>query len=952
MLDFGAIHECFIKEGRKHSRPKTNMLFIQTKQWSDNGAMKRIGYVFPVLLGLVLLALPAFAANAAGSPSLLPINLTCQSLVNPEGIDAPEPGLSWICSSSDPSVRGQVQTAYQVIVADSKSGLSSSSGNLWDSGKVLSDQSSHVVYAGKPLQAHQSCYWKLRVWNRDGAESSWSQPASWTMGFLPSGSWQPNWIGNSNRTSVVRKEFALAKPVKRAWVYASALGLYELHLNGQKVGDDLFAPGWTDYRKRVQYQRYEVTGLVKAGANAIGAVVAPGWFAGKIGWFNINRYGKEMLFAAQLHVEFADGSVQVVASDATWKAGSGPLTDSDLQDGEQYDARREITGWDLPGYDDAKWPAVAVNENDRRLVAQMDQPVGLIQKITPKSVKESSPGVYVYDLGQNIAGVVRIKAKGDKGTTITLRHAELLNEDGTLDVTSLKLSKATDTYVMKGEGEETFQPQFTFHGFRHFSVQGLPAAPALTDVTGMVIGNRVPEAGSLQTSDPDLNHLLSNIRWTAHNAYLSVPMDSPQRSERLGWTGDANVMASTGVWFFDVSRFFAKWENDILDAQTYNKGDMEGGMPNVAPRWMPKEGGTGGGWGDVGVNIPYTVWQRYGDTNLIRHSYGGMKKWLAYMEKNSESHIIPVKARISTAGDWEAVNDQTPKDLVGTFYYAQDVAQVAEMAAAIGEAADATAYRKLFEEIRAAIIKKFVAKDGTVAKGSQTAQVFALRLGLYPDGMREKVVEKLVENIKAHNDHLTTGYLGTQWLLFVLTENGRADIAYKVLLQKTGPSWLYMASNGQTTLWEGWNSLNPDGTFGSKRTSLDHEALGSVGDWMFQSIGGLVPDVASPGFKHFIVRPIPGGALKHAQMNYQSPQGQISTRWELKGNQFTLDVEVPVNTTATIVLPTANAADITEGGKPVAKSPGVVAAGTADGATSYTLGSGRYSFAATLAKRP
>jgi len=912
------------------------------------GSGFRRRHSFTSALAIACFAALAFTVTAATSPALTPTKITCLGLVNPQGLDAAQPALSWISVSSDPAVRGQVQTAYQILVADSAACLDKDTGNLWDSGKVMSDQSTQVAYAGKPLSSHQACYWKVRVWNRDGAESAWSQPGFWTMGFVAPDQWQPDWIGSAVRTPLLRKEFKVAKPVKRAWVYASALGLYELRLNGGKVGSDWFAPGWTDYRQRVQYQCHDVTGQVKSGANVIGAELAPGWFAGKIAWFQNNRYGKQVALAAQLHLEFTDGSTQIVATDGTWKTSAGPLTASDMQDGDQYDARLEKTGWDSAGYDDSSWTAAEVMQGEsRNLVAQQDQPVGVIREMKALKMTEPTNGVFVYDLGQNITGVARIAVPGAKGTRITLRYAERLNADGTPDFTNLKLAKATDTYIKRGDGSETFQPKFTFHGFRWISIEGLEKAPALAEVSGLVIGTQVPETGFLQTSDAALNHLLSNIKWTAHNAYMSVPLDSPQRSERLGWTGDANVMIATAAWFFDLDRFYTKWERDILDAQAYNKGEMDGGMPNVAPRWMPKEGGTGGGWGDVGVNLPYSLWQRYGDTEIIRTSYVGMQKWLGYLERHSKNHIIPVNARVSTAGDWESVDDVTPKDLIGTFYYALDTFQVAEMAAAIGKDADAADYRKLFAEIRAAIIKEFVAADGTVAKGSQTAQVLALHLGLYPDGLREKVLGKLLANIKAHNDHLTTGYLGTQWLLQVLVENGQADVAYKILFQKTQPSWLFMSSMDQTSLWEGWTSLKPDGTFGSKRTSLGHEALGSCGDWMFQGIGGIVPNRASPGFKHFLIRPIPGGALTSAEASYESPFGKITTRWKLNGNQFAIEAEVPVNTTATIVLPAADTASITESGRPVTSAPGVVAAGTATGAASYKVGSGHYTFVVT-----
>ncbi len=902
----------------------------------------------PLLFGWLFMA-SACQADAAHAPMITATKLQCEGLLIPRAVENAHPNFSWICKSSDPAERAQIQTAYQILVADSPAALATDRGNVWDSGKVKSDQSTFVTYAGRPLEAHQEYYWKVRLWSRDDAASSWSQPAFWSMGFLPSSPWTPTWITSAGRTDLFRKEFTIQKKVNRAWVYASALGLYELRLNGGKVGSDLFTPGWTDYRKRVQYQRYDVTGQVQPGANVIGAELAPGWFAGKIAWFGPNKYGKQVAFTAELHLELSDGSTQIVATDGTWKTSAGPLTASDIQDGDQYDAQLEKSGWDRPGYNDSSWTAAEVlSGENRNMVAQPDQAVGVIRELNPVKVTEPTHNVFVYDLGQNITGVARITVQGPKGTRITLKHAERLHADGTLDVTNLKEAKATDTYTLNGNGKETSQPKFTFHGFRWVSVEGLDQAPALTAVTGIVIGTRLPEAGSLKTSDSDINHLISNTQWTVHNSYLSVPMDSPQRSERLGWTGDANVMAATAIWFFDLERFYTKWEGDILDAQSYNKGEMEGGMPNVAPRWTPKQGGTGGGWGDVGVNLPYVLWKRYGDIGIIRASYQGMKQWIAYLERNSRDHIIPVNARVSRAGDWENADDDTPKDLVGTFYYALDVAQLAEMAAAIGQDADAIDYRGQFAEIRGAIIKKFVANDGQVANGSQTAQVFALHLGLYPDGLREKVLGKLLENIRAHKDHLTTGYLGTQWLLHVLVESGRADVAYKILFQKTGPSWLYMVSNGQTSLWEAWDSLKPDGTFGSKRTSLGHSALGSCGDWMFQTIGGLVPDPESPGFKHFTIRPIPGEALTQAEMAYQSLHGPIISRWMLQDGSFNLEVEVPVNTTATIVLPTRDADGVMEGGRAAMASPGVVSVGVTNGASSFQVGSGRYSFAFSL----
>ena len=917
----------------------------------SNTSLKRLTKVIAVTLCVCSVS-ASFAAEPVGRNTLSPTRLLCQGLVNPQGIDEARPRLSWYSISSDSAKRGLVQIAYQILVADSESALSNDKGNLWDSGKVTSDQSLHIAYAGKALRSHQSCFWKVRVWDGDGVVSSWSEPACWSMGFVAPDRWQPTWIGSGrDRTPLLRKEFSLAKQVKRAWVYASALGLYELRLNGQKVGDDLFAPGWTDYRARVQYQRYDVTDLVQQGDNAVGAALAPGWFAGKIAWFGNNRYGSRLALAAQLHVEFADGTTEVIASDRTWRTGSGPLTDSDILDGDHYDARLEVPGWDRPGYDDSGWTQVSVESTNRRLTAQIDPPVGVIREVNPIGVNEPSPGLFVYDLGQIITGVVRIQVQGPKGTKITLQHTEKLNADGTLDRSNLTVAggtaEATVTYIMKGSGVETFQPQFTFHGFRYVSVEGPEDAPGLDAITGVVIGTRLPVVGSLRTSEDDLNQLLSNIVWTTHNVCLSIPMDCPQRAERLGWTGDMSVMTAAAPFLFDMSRFYAKWQVDVLDAQARKDGGKdEGLMPNVAPKFAPLRGGYGGGWGDVGVYLPYTAWKRYGDTAIVERSYEGMAKWLTFLEKTASDFIVP--GTMARPGDWENVDDNTNRSLVATAYFGFCASQMAEMAAAIGRPDDGAAYQELFQKIRKAFNDQWVRADGQVSNGSQTAQVLALQIGLLPEDLRPAAVQRLLDNIKSRDYHLSTGFLGTQWLLHVLSDHGHTDIAYRILQQRTYPSWLYMIEMGATTIWESWGSLNPDGTFAEKRRSLTHMPFGSVADWMYQSIGGLVPDDDNPAFKHFYIRPRPGGTLRQSEMTFQSPYGQIATHWTLDDNRFTLDVEVPVNTTATISLPTETLAGITESGRLVSRAPGVVELGIIDGRACYNVGSGCYSFSTTL----
>jgi len=752
-------------------------------------------------------------------------------------------------------------------------------------------------------------------------------------------------------TPMLRRDFQVVKQVRRAWVHATALGIYELHLNGQKVGGDFFAPGWTDYRKSVEYQTFDVTAMLHAGANAIGAQLAPGWFAGKIAWFGPARYGRTPRLLAQLQVEYEDGSSEVmVKTDDSWKMSDGPVVSADFQDGEVYDARREQPGWDQPAFKDTGWkPAAVVPPFEQaRLVSQVDPPMEVLETLPALSVTEPRSGVYVYQLPRNITGVPRVKIRGTAGSTVQIRCSEAMNPDGSLNQKTQvqpgianAFSNNTDTYTFSRTGEVVYQPHFTWRGFRFIEISGTGTKPALNEVTGLSIGSHVPNTGEVKTSDDLINRIFTIMKSSGQCAFISIPVDSPQRCERLGWTGDANFYLKTATFNFDVERFFTKWQDDVIHNQT-----AEGCFSNVSPGgWgSGADGGYGGGWGDVGVCLPHEIWRTYGDTGLVNHSYPAMVHYVEFLKGKSKDLIVP--GDLAPAGDWQNRGDGTPGDFIASAYFAYDVKLLADMARALGKTGDAVNYDALFGQIRSAIQTKWIDASGRVASGSQTAQVMALHIGLVPDAVGEAAGKKLAENVEAHHNHLTTGFVGTQWLLPVLTDIGRSDLAFAILRQTDSPSWGYMVSKGSTTIWENWDVVNADGTIRSGPNSLNHCALGTAGEWIYRNIGGIDQEPASTGFSHLVIRPRLEGRLTGASARFESVHGVITTDWKSGPAGFGLKVTVPVNTTATIHIPTSNPAKVMEGKVTAISAPAVRYLKQEAGCALYAVGSGTYEFTA------
>lgn len=864
-------------------------------------------------------------------------DLRCEYLTNPLGIGAESPRLSWVLVSDK---RGEKQTAYQILVASSIKLLDSGTGDLWDSGKVSSDESSQIEYAGKTLLSRELCFWKVRVWDRTGRRGAWSSVARWQMGLLAPSDWAAEWIapGNPPHSPVpyLRKDFEVRSRVRRAVLYVTALGLYEVHINGHRVGNHVLAPDWTDYRKRVRYQAYDVTPLLKAGPNALTALLADGWFSGHIGNGGYQFFGKKPAFLAQLEITCTDGQTETVATDGTWKSHDSPITASDFMLGEDYDSQLEINGWDRPGLDESDWmPVVVRGESPLKLEPQVMEPVRQLCELKPKTVTEPKPGRWVFDLGQNMVGVVRLKVSAPAGTRITLRHAEMLNSDGTLYTNNLRRALSVDEYICNGKRGEVWQPRFTFHGFRYVEVTGLTRRPRKSAVTGIVIGSDTVRTGTFACSDPRINQLQSNIQWGQRGNYLSVPTDCPQRDERLGWMGDAEVFIRTATYNADVAAFFTKWLVDVDDGQS-----AAGSFSDVSPNTMGRDGVPA--WGDAGVICPWTIYQVYGDKRILEQHLPAMTRWVDYLCRHSD-HLIRDRDRGNDYGDWLSIGADTPKDLIGTAFFAYSTHLLAESYRALGRTEEADKYDKLFDDIKAAFDDRYVSADGRIYGNTQCAYAMSLKFGLLPDDLRPKAASYLDADIHAKGGHLSTGFVGVSYLLPVLTETGHAATAYELLLQDTFPSWLFSVKHGATTIWERWDGWTPEKGFQDPgMNSFNHYALGSCGEYLFEGIGGILP--ASPGYKTILIRPVVCDGLTWAKTSYNSIQGTISTFWKRQGKRLELKVVVPVNTTATVCVPAPDLAAVTEGRKPVSRAKDVKFLRQGNGTVDFEVGSGNYKF--------
>ncbi len=880
------------------------------------------------------------------------IGLTCEYKENPLGIDVLRPRLSWKLVSDR---RGARQSAYQIVAAGSEEALQTETGLLWDSGKVESDQSVHVPYAGPELESGQQMYWRVRVWDELGEATAYSQSAWWEMGLLKAADWQAQWIGarlvGGKYTAIpapfLRKEIEVAKPVAKARLYASALGLYEVYLNGARVGEDVFTPGWTEYARRVQYQVYDVTDALGEGVNAWGAILGDGWYCGYVGWQHRQLYGDRPKFCAQLVVTYTDGSEEVFATDGRWKYAFGPILEADMQMGESYDARLEMDGWSETGFSDVAWQPVQMFEKPGiELVATNGPTVRRIETLEPVAepvkVELRRETCWLFDFGQNMVGRVRLQIEGKAGTTIILRHGEMLDAEGNLYTENLRRAKATDLYTLRGDGLEVYEPHFTFHGFRYVEVRGYSGKPPRDLLTGIVLHSDIIPTGDFECSEPLLNQLQHNIRWGQKGNFLEVPTDCPQRDERLGWTGDAQVFVRTAAFNMQVGGFFTKWQQDLADAQT-----AAGAFPVTAPLTDKGRDDGGPAWSDAGVVCPWTIYQCYGDERLLERYYDSMVAYMDYLATTSKDYIRchPALDVWHGFGDWLSINAETPKDLIGTAFYAYSAQLMALIAEILGKTEHVQKYAQLREDIKQAFIERFVSADGVVAGETQTAYVLALYFDLLPEELRSAVLAALVADIEQRDMHLSTGFVGAPYLLHTLSENGRLDVAYQLLKQKTWPSWLYSVTQGATTIWERWDGWTEENGFQDPAmNSFNHYAYGSVGHWLYSVVAGIEIDPAQPGYKHIILRPRPGGGLSHAKASLESPYGRIESAWKDPGDDFRWTINVPPNTTATVYVPAPEGVQVQESGEPIGKIAGVDFIGYENGAAVYLLPSGRYTF--------
>ena len=797
---------------------------------------------------------------------------------------------------------------------------------------------------GEPLVVPTEKQWKSSAKQVDGWEKPAFVPKDWSEAMQVADLGQLPWgdafgVDESNRPPYLRKQVSLKGDIKRARLYATALGLYDFSINGQAVTDAVIQPDWDNYAIRVQYQTYDVTKLLQKGDNVLAAVLGPGWYCGHIGMFPGDFYGNRPALLAQLRIEYADGSTEAVSTDPSWKWSFGPLILSDLLDGEDYDARQEIAGWDRPGFDDSKWRAVSTRDSAAKIEAQIGPPIKRIEELPAKSVTEPQPGKLTFDLGQNMVGWIRLKVKGPAGTKLTMRFAEMLNPDGTIYTTNLRNAKAVDTYTLKGGGEETWEPHFTFHGFRYVEMTGFPGKLGPEAVTGIVVHSDTPRTGQWECSNPQLNQLFRNITWGQWGNFLSIPTDCPQRDERLGWMGDAQVFIRTATYDADVASFFDKWLLDVADAQS-----PTGAYTDVSPRVCCGEGTAA--WADAGVICPYTLWQVYGDKRIVERQYDSMARYIEYLRTHSKDLIRPAAGY----GDWLSIAADTPKDVLATGYFAYSTQLLAQMARAIGKEDDAKKYDLLFEDIKAAFNKAFVSEDGRIKGNTQTCYLVALKFNMLPEDKQVKAAEYLVEDIKAKGMHLSTGFVGVSYLLPMLTKYGYLDVAYQLLNQDTFPSWLFSVKHGATTIWERWDGWTPEKGFQDpSMNSFNHYSLGSCGQWMYGTIAGIDFDPAHPGYSHLLIHPRPGGGLTSCKASYNSIHGPIETEWHLENGTYKLKVTIPPNTTASVFIDGAKD-KITESGRPIAEADGVKFERTDGAAQVFTVGSGTYDFAAQPAQ--
>ena len=922
-----------------------------------------------VIAAAGLLFRPA-PTRASASGGLVPSGLKCEYRTEPLGIDSLAPRLSWIVESS---LRGQAQSAYQVLTADSLQALASDTGNLWDSGKVPSGETLNIVYRGKSLRSGQRCFWKIRVWDMGGATSPWSAPSSWEMALLSPADWKGRWIGDGRPTPardedffkddpapLFRKEFTLPADVRGARLYITGLGYYEAGLNGRRVGDQVLDPGWTNYSKRVFYSAYDVTGLLRKGANCLGVMLGNGWYnpLPLLMWGNRNI--RESLpvgrpcFIAQLDIELADGSRLSVATEVSWKSHPGPVLRNNVYLGEVYDARKEVRGWDRPGLDESSWlPAVPVPGPGGALQAQPQPPIRVTAVMAPVKITRPEPGTFIADFGRNFAGLVRLRVKAPAGTIIRLRYGELLYPDGRLNPMTgvcgqIKGKKAngdniggpgspevawqSDTYIADGGGEEVYAPRFTFRGFRYAEVTGCPGVLDPASIEGLSLNSDVGPAGSFSCSNEIFNRIQEMVRRTFLSNIFSVQSDCPHR-EKFGYGGDIAATSEAFIDNFDMAGFYAKTVRDWGDAARPD-GMLTDTAPFVGIQYC------GVGWAMAHPLLLEQLYRYYGDRRLLEEQYATSAAWLDLVSAQNPEGII--KEGLS---DHEGL-EEAPAPQMATPFYFRSARLMSRLAAVLGKTGDAARYERLADGIRTAYLRRFLTPGtGTFNPTTQAGQAFALYTGLVPPGEKDAALSVLLKKMKEDGrGRLSTGIFGTKFMLDVLSGSGHADAAYGIVGRRTFPGWGYMLDNGATTLWEHWEGS--DDTF-----SHNHPMFGSVSDWFFKWLAGIQPRPEAVGFDRIAIQPQPAAGLTWVKAWVRTVRGEVRSEWRLENGRFELHVVVPANTRSTVFVPADDPASVREGARPAAEAEGVASVRLEPGEAVLEIGSGDYVFLSELGSK-
>ena len=917
--------------------------------------IRRIVFLFLSLLGMV---------GVLSAQQLKVEDLTCEYIKNPIGIDIKNPLLGWKISSSE---RGQFQSAYEIVIATDKVSLETGKGLFWRSGKVKSNENAHIRYTGKSLKSFTRYYWKVRIYNQDGIVSGWSEPAYWETAMLSSSDWKALWIGDGSVSPekeedfykddpapLFRKEFSISKALKEARLYIAGLGYYEASLNGEKVGDHWLDPGWTNYGKQILYTTYDVTSQLHSGENVLGVVLGNGFFNPLP--LRIFEPLRERLYIgrpclkAQLRLVYEDGSIETIVTNKDWKTAQGPILRNNVYLGEWYDARKEIKGWDSVSFNDNEWKTATLLDSipSGVLTAQMQPAIRATKSIKPIQMTETRPGEFVFDMGQNFAGVIRLKVKGPKGTTIKIRYGEDVYSDKSLNVmTSVAGQRKKfwnadwsqpgqpqtcwqeDRYTLKGEGEEVWSPRFTFHGFRYVEVTGWPGRPSLEDIEGIRLNADLDRTGFFSCSEPMLNKLDTVLDYTFKSNVFSVQSDCPAR-EKFGYGGDIVGVARTFCWYYDMENFYRKVVRDFANDQR-----PLGGMTETAPYNGLDVEGLGDGSGPIGWQLAFAFVQKqlyeyYGDKEIIKAYYPAFLKQVQFISANAKEYMIE-----KCINDHESLEERIPA-LFATAHYYHHVQLLVEFAQILGKKEDVQSYTQLAAQIRKAFITRFVSTgDGIVGNGTQAAQAFALYYGLLPEAEKDAVFKGLLQSIEKQEGHIASGIFGVPAILTVLREQNRNDVAYEMVTKETFPGWGHMLKSGATTLWETWK-------YSDQVYSHNHPMFGSVGEWMYQSLGGI--NAIAPGFKEVMIKPQPVDSLNWVNCRYRSINGDIVSNWKQEDGVFNLEVQIPVNSKAVVCVPSSPSSRITENGTPVAALKDIKVLEYKDGYTLLEVGSGNYHF--------